>query len=100
MMDPRSVDAENLHAQAQRLDRYRKVRDAFVEMFGPEGKRTPQGAIILDELEKFCGTRKLINELDNDGATDVPRTFRKHGRCDVIQAIHDLINWREPENKP
>lgn len=93
-----NVEQQNEVDRARQLARYRKVRDVFVETFGPPGKRTPHGALIIEELEKFCGTRKLINALDNHGATDVPRTFRQHGRCDVMQAIHDLIEWKESEH--
>lgn len=90
-----TVDEQNQVEHARQLQRYRTARNAFVEMFGPPGKRTPQGAIILEELERFCGTRRLINELDNTGATDIYRTARKHGRCDVMQSIHDMIEWKE-----
>ena len=90
-----TVDEQNQVAHAQALQRYRQVNRVFVETFGLPGKRTPHGQVILQELERFAGTRKLINARGLDGHTDVPETFRKHGRCDVIQAIHDLIEWKE-----
>ena len=93
-----TVEEQNAIGRAQQLSHYRKLRNTFAEVFGLPGKRTPHGAIILAELERFCGTRKLINETDLSGSTDVPRTFRKHVRCDVMQAIHDLIEWKETED--
>ena len=89
---------ENTLERVRQLARIRSVRDAFLAIFGPPGARTPHGAIVLDELDRFCGTRKLINETDNVGQTDIYRTARKHGRCDVMQAINDLIEWKEPKD--
>ena len=45
-----TVQEHNALEQARQLARYRQVRDAFVAVFGPPGKRTPHGAIILEEL--------------------------------------------------
>ena len=90
------IGEENELERARQLGRFRTVRDAFLAVFGPPGKRTPQGGVVLEELEKYCGNRKLINEVDSTGATDIYRTARKHGRCDVIQVIHDAIEWKEP----
>jgi hypothetical protein len=94
----RTTEELNEIQRAEQLQRYRDLRTAFVELFGPPGKRTPQGAIVLEHLEKFCGTRRLISELTTEGATDIYRTARKHGRCDVMQAIHDLLEWKEPND--
>lgn len=74
------------------------MRDAFVAVFGPPGQRTPQGAIILDELEKFTNWTKLIREQDTTGQTDIYRTGIKEGRREVMQAIHNLIEWKESEH--
>lgn len=93
-----SVDAENAQTQAERLNRYRKVRDAFVEMFGPPGQRTPQGAMILEELEKFTNWTRPIREQDTTGQTDIYRTGIKEGRREVMQAIHNLIEWKESKH--
>lgn len=93
-----SVEEENEIGRARALQHMRNVTQAFVDLFGPPGKRTPQGTIVLGELERFCGNRKLINELDDTGATDIYRTARKHGRCDVMQAIHDAIEWKESDH--
>jgi len=90
-----SVAEQNELEKARQLQRFRALRDAAVALFGPAGKRTPHGALVLEELERFAGTRRLINEVDNHNATDVYRTARKHGRCDMIQALYDLIDWKE-----
>lgn len=93
-----TVAQENEIEQARALARYRKVRDAFVAVFGPPGKRTPHGAVILEELERFTNWRKPIREEDTTGRTDTFRTARKQGRYEVMQAIHNAIEWRESDH--
>lgn len=93
-----NVQEENEVERARQLQRYRSMRDAFVAVFGPPGQRTPQGAIILDELEKFTNWTKLIREQDTTGQTDIYRTGIKEGRREVMQAIHNLIEWKESEH--
>lgn len=93
-----NVQEENEVGHARQLQRYRSMRDAFVAVFGPPGQRTPQGAIILDELEKFTNWTKLIREQDTTGQTDIYRTGIKEGRREVMQAIHNLIEWKESEH--
>ena len=95
MADPLSVDEQNELAKARQVQRYRAMRDAFLAVFGPPGKRTPMGAIILEELERFTNWRKVIREQDSTGQTDVYRTGIKEGRREVMQAIHEIIEWRE-----
>lgn len=93
-----SVDERNTLEQARQLQRYRAMRDSFVAVFGPPGKRTPHGAIILDELERFTNYNKLIREQDTLGQTDIYRTGIKEGRREVMQAIHNLIEWKESDH--
>lgn len=93
-----SVDEENRLEQERRLARYRKVRDAFLETFGSPAARTPLGVVMLQELESFTNYRKPIREMDSTGQTDIYRTGIKEGRREVMQAIHDLIEWRESDH--
>jgi len=93
-----TVEEANAIEQARRLARYRKMRDVFVETFGPPGKRTPHGALILEELEKFTNWKTTIREQDTTGQTDIYRTGIKEGRREVMQAIHNLIEWKESEH--
>jgi hypothetical protein len=93
-----TVQEHNALEQARQLARYRQVRDAFVAVFGPPGKRTPHGAIILEELERFTNWTKLIREQDTTGQTDIYRTGIKEGRREVMQAIHNLIEWKESDH--
>ena len=94
-----TVEEANAIEQARRLARYRKMRDVFVETFGPPGKRTPHGALILEELEKFTNWKTTIREQDTTGQTDIYRTGIKEGRREVMQAIHNLIQWRESDEQ-
>lgn len=94
----RTVDEENQLQREQLLTRSRQARDAFLATFGPPGKRTPLGDIMLRYLDRFCKHGGLLVEQDAHGATDVPRTFRNMGRWEVMQAIHDIINWKESDH--
>lgn len=93
-----STEEQNAVEHAKQLARYRKCRDAFLALFGPPGQRTPQGQIILDELERFTNWTKLIREQDTTGQTDIYRTGIKEGRREVMQAIHNLIEWKESDH--
>lgn len=93
-----TVDEQNQLEQARQIARYRNCRDAFLAVFGPPGARTPHGATIIEELEKFTNWKKLIREQDSTGQTDIYRTGIKEGRREVMQAIHNLIEWRESEH--
>ena len=98
MNTPLTQAEANVLERERMLQRYRQVRDAFVAVFGPPGKRTPHGALILDELEKFTNWTKLIREQDTTGQTDIYRTGIKEGRREVMQAIHNLIEWKESDH--
>jgi hypothetical protein len=93
-----AVEDHNALSRERTLQRYRTVRDAFVAVFGPPGQRTPHGKIILDELEKFTNWTKLVREQDTTGQTDIYRTGIKEGRREVMQAIHNLIEWKESDH--
>jgi hypothetical protein len=82
-------------ARDEQLREMRRLRDAFVAVFGPPGQRTPYGDIVLKHLDKFCGRAKLQVAVDNHNQTDIFRTARMVGRRDVIDAIHNAIEWKE-----
>lgn len=103
MIDPKlppTIDEHNVSERERVLAKARKLRDAFVAVFGAPGARTPHGALILDELERFTNYTKLIREQDTTGQTDIYRTGIKEGRREVMQAIHNLIEWRETNVDP
>ena len=109
MARERTVEEENEIAAARELQRTREVQQAFVALFGLPGSRTPHGKIVLDALErKFQGAvgaggrsvkmRLPTNHLGADGHTDPYLTMRKLGHYDVLEAIHNIIEWRESDN--
>ncbi len=83
------------HAQA--IARVRAVRDAFLALFGEPGRPSPHGDVVLKYIDKFCGRGALNIASDENGATDIPKTFRNIGRREVADAIHDMISWRESD---
>lgn len=92
------ADRQNAVAEAERMQRARALRDAFLAVFGPPGQRTPHGAIILSHLENFTNWTRLIREQDSTGQTDIYRTGIKEGRREVMQAIHNAIEWKESDH--
>jgi hypothetical protein len=94
-----TVEQENEIERARQLSEYRRVRDAFLSVFGPPGKRTPHGEVILAKLERFTNWGKPIREEDTTGQTDIYRTGRKAGRVEVMAAIHQMIEWRESDHE-
>lgn len=96
-MAERTVAEDNAIALAKEISRQRALRDAFLAVFGPPGKRTPHGATIIEHLELFTNYRRPITTLDSTGQTDVHRYFTAIGRQQVMQAIHNAIEWRESD---
>ncbi|HUP06803.1 MAG TPA: hypothetical protein VMU47_06620 [Caldimonas sp.] len=90
---------EELNAvdDAARLNQRRTLRDYFLATFGPPDKRTPMGSVMLEHLEKFAHWGKPVLALDSNGHTDIYRTGIAEGRREMMQAIHDAIEWRESD---
>lgn len=95
MESPNTVEESNALVREQRLSVQRRLRDAFVAVFGPAGARTPHGALILQHLEGVTNWNKVIREQDSTGQTDIYRTGIKEGRREVMQEIHLRIEWKE-----
>jgi hypothetical protein len=93
-----TVAQQNQIEHAKLIARMRNVRDAFLQTFGPPEQRTPLGKVILDELERFCGRNIPQNMLDSNGRVDALATWRKLGRWDVLETIHNAIEWRESDH--
>lgn len=96
MAEERTVEEDNALAEAQQLAKYRELHQACLQLFGPRDARTPLGQLVLETLEARFMFRKLPEAYDQIGRTDELRTFRIIGRWDVIQALHDAIEWKEP----
>jgi hypothetical protein len=92
-----TVEQQNAIARERELSRIREARNIFLEVFGPPEKRTPHGKFILDTLTAKFG-RGLPKNVTDNGTTDIPLTFRKFGHYDVLEAINDIIEWRETDH--
>jgi hypothetical protein len=90
-----TVDEQNLAERERLLQKSRKLRDAAVAVFGPPSKRTPHGQLLLEELERFSNYRKPIETLDTTGRLDTHRYMIAVGRREVLQTLHNLIEWKE-----
>jgi hypothetical protein len=98
MATERTVEEHNEIERRRRVSDMRRIRDAMLAVFGPPGKRTPMGAIILEELERFTNYRRPCPQQDTVGQTDVYRTGVQEGRRQVIETLHNAIDWKEPEH--
>lgn len=93
-----TVEESNAIVCEQRLSVQRRLRDAFLAVFGPPAARTPHGLLILEHLEGVTNWNKVIREMDSTGQTDIYRTGIKEGRREVMQEIHLRIEWKEHSN--
>jgi hypothetical protein len=93
-----TTEEENALGRERQLQRYRAMRDAFLQVFGSPGARTPLGGVIIAELERFTLWGKPVCVMDSTGQTDIYRTGINEGRREVMQAIHNLIEWKESDH--
>jgi hypothetical protein len=97
-----TVDQDNEIARAKKLAQLRDQTRIFVEVFGTRDKPTPHGKFILETLRsKLQGSGALPkNVVGNDGHTDMGLTFRQLGHYDAIEAIYNILDWRESSEQP
>ena len=87
---------ENELAREESLKHLRDVRDAYLQVFGPPEHRTPLGAIILQDLERFCRYQdEILYVSKQSGVSDPHVTHYQLGKQTVINRIHTRINWSE-----
>jgi hypothetical protein len=98
MLPEMTQEERNKVERERQLQRYRTMRDAFLQTFGPPGQRTPLGGPIIAELERFTQWGKPVCVMDSTGQTDIYRTGINEGRREVMQAIHNLIEWKESDH--
>lgn len=93
-----SVEAENEQARQEAQDRARTKAAAYVAIFGPPGKPTPLGKIVLDDLDYFCTTFRESIHMDSTGRMDPYTTIYRDGKKAVALRIREMINWSEHAN--
>ena len=86
---------ENEQAQAEAIARQRLKRDAYVALFGPPGKPTPLGEVVLRDLERFVRYGDTAVTRDKTGRYDGGATAYNNGMQDVVKRIHLMIKWSE-----
>lgn len=92
------LELENQQAQEAALNLVRAKRDAYVKLFGLPGHRTPLGAIVLDDLDRFCKRGQESIHLDSTGRLDPYTTIYRDGKKSVADRIHLMIEWSENGN--
>lgn len=85
-----NLDERGLHVQRQR-----DKRDAYLAVFGEDGKRTEQQELVLHDLERMTRFGDTAIERDNTGRFDGGLTAYKAGLQDVMKRIYLRLRWRE-----
>lgn len=80
------------------LARLRQKHEAYVALFGPPGEPTPLGAVVLEDLDRFCTTWSESVHFDNTGRMDPYTTIYRDGKKSVALRIRQMIDWSEHGN--
>lgn len=92
------ADEENASAQEEALNRLRKKHEAYVILFGPPGKPTPLGRVVLEDLDAFCTTFRESIHMDSQKRMDPFTTIYRDGKKAVALRIRQMISWSEDVN--
>lgn len=88
------VDDPNEDRQ-RALEKFRRLRQAYIDVFGEIGKPTPLGQLILDDLESFTAHRSetlAVSEIA--GLVDIHATVYRAGKQAVMKRIYARLTWR------
>lgn len=95
------MDLSEEEREAQRqaaITRLRQRHEAYMAVFGPPGKRTPYGELILEDLERFVRYHDRAITTDQQGRYDGGATAYNLGLQDVVKRIHLRIEWSEHDS--
>ena len=68
------------------LEALRKIREAYLALFGPPGEPTVFGRVVLEDLDRFCTTFRESIHMDLEGRMDPFTTIYRDGKKAV--ALH------------
>lgn len=89
------VSAENAASREQALERLRLKRAAYVALFGPPGEPTPHGAVVLEDLDRFCRSFDESVHFDSSGRLDPYTTIYRDGKKAVALRIRQMLEWSD-----
>ena len=89
------MSEENEQARSEALARMRKKQEAYRAVFGPADNRTPLGAVILEDLERFARYHDRSIYRDLQGRFDGGSTAYNMGMHDLVKRIHLMITRSE-----
>src|ERR1700744_894416 len=92
------LEQENSLAQKEAQERLRLKHEAYRKLFGPPGERTPYGAIVLADLDRFCRRGDESIHMDASGRMDPYTTIYRDGKKVVADRIHAMIEWSQDGN--
>jgi hypothetical protein len=82
-------------AREEFLQTLRHKHEAYLALFGPPGKPTPYGAVVLDDLDRFCTTFRESVHMDTTNRMDPFTTIYRDGKKAVALRIRQMIEWSE-----
>ena len=62
-------------------------------LFGPPGKPTPFGAVVLEDLDRFCTTYTESVHFDTQGRMDPYTTIYRDGKKAVALRIRQMLEF-------
>ena len=80
------------------IDRLRQTSEAYVALFGPPGKPTPFGGVVLDDLDRFCTTFRESVHYDATKRMDPFTTIYRDGKKAVALRIRAMLEWSADEH--
>jgi|SRR5215472_5854350 len=81
------------------IARLRHVHEAYVALFGPAGKPTVLGAVVLEDLDRFCTTFRESIHMDAQRRMDPFTTIYRDGKKAVALRIRQMLEWSENDHR-
>lgn len=88
------TDEQELERQ-RALARLAEKHEAYLSLFGPPGKPTPYGAVVLADLDAFCTTFRESVHFDAHQRMDPYTTIYRDGKKAVALRIRQMLEWSE-----
>jgi hypothetical protein len=90
---------DNESARERMLAQLRAKNAAYVKLFGPPGRPTPEGEVVLADLDGFCAFWRESIHMDAQGRMDPYTTIYRDGKRAVATRIRKMIEWSESDGQ-
>lgn len=86
-------DDENEQARQDHLQKTRLKHEAYITLFGTLDNPNPVGALVLEDIDRFCRRGDESIHMDAQGRMDPYTTIYRDGKKAVADRIHAMIEW-------